>query len=82
MKGDFDGLQCVSTSAIRQGSSFMITYIRSGTLITSAGVYLPTSLGNFLENSFQLGLAFWLKDITVPTVFRGSVVDSGRMALQ
>ena len=36
----------------------------SGTLIIGIGGYLRTTLGNFLENSFQLGLASWRKDVT------------------
>ena len=47
---------------------------------TGVGGYRSTSLDNLLENSFQPGLAFRLKDVTVPTVCRGSVVDSGWMA--
>ena len=52
----------------------------SGTLIISIGGYLSTSLSNFLEDSFQPGLTSWRKDVTVPTVCRGDVVDSGWMA--
>jgi len=73
-------MRCNTQGRVENTLSQFVRAVPSRSLweaVPQLSALVATSLSNFLENGFQPGLSSLRKYVTVPTVCRSDVVDSG-----